>query len=64
METNCKIIRNTFDRTGHKDILDAKLGLREMSIKIIEGHLNDKSIENKFDALTFIIDPNIGMLLI
>lgn len=33
METNCKIIRNTFDRTEHKDILDAKLGLREMSVK-------------------------------
>lgn len=35
-----------------------------MSIKKIEGHLNDKSIENKFNALTFIIDRNIGMLLI
>ena len=32
--------------------------------KIIVGHLNIYAIRNKFDALPFIIDTNIGILLI
>ena len=32
--------------------------------KIIVGHLNINSIRNKFDALSFIIDTNIDILLI
>ena len=55
-----------FDSTKHNDIVDAKIGLREMKIqcpeKIIVGHLNINSIRNKFDALSFIIDTNIDIL--
>ena len=32
--------------------------------KMIVGHLNINSIRNKFDALPFIIDTNIDILLI
>ena len=32
--------------------------------KIVIGHLNINSIRNKFDALSFIIDTNIDILLI
>ena len=32
--------------------------------KIIVSHLNINSIRNKFDALSFIIDTNIDILLI
>ena len=32
--------------------------------KIIVGHFNINSIRNKFDALSFIIDTNIDILLI
>lgn len=32
--------------------------------KKIVGHLKENSIENKFDALTFTIDPNTDKLLI
>ena len=32
--------------------------------KKIVGNLKENSIENKFDALTFTIDPNINILLI
>ena len=32
--------------------------------KITVGHLNINSIRNKFDALSFIIDTNIDILLI
>ena len=55
-----------FDSTKHNDIVDAKIGLREMKIqcpeKITVGHLN--SLRNKSDALSFIIDTNIDILLI
>ena len=36
----------------------------QCSEKIIVGHLNINSIRNKFDALSFIIDTNIDILLI
>ena len=53
-----------FDGTKHNNILDAKIGIREMKIpeKIIVGHLN--SLRNKSDALSFIIDTNIDVSLI
>ena len=48
--------------------LDAKSRLKEMkaqsSRKLILGHLNINAIRNKFDALKFIIDNNIDILLI
>ena len=66
--TQSNIIPNSFDSAKHNDIVDAKIGLREMKIqcpeKIIVGHLNINSIRNKFDALTVIIDTNIDILLI
>ena len=66
--TQSNIISNSFDSTKHNDIVDAKIGLREMKIqcpeKIIVGHLNINSVRNKFDALSFIIDTNIDILLI
>ena len=66
--TQDKIVPNSFDSTEHNDILDAKTGLRDMKIqcpeKIIVSHLNIKSIRNKSDALSFIIDTNIDILLI
>ena len=62
------IIHNTFNSTEHNDILDPTIGLREIKIhcpeKIIVGHLNIDSLRNKFDALSFIIDTNIDILLI
>ena len=49
-----EIISNSFNSTDLNDILDAKIGLREMRIqcpeKIIVGHLNMNSIRKKFDA--------------
>ena len=66
--THSNIIPNSFDSTKHIDILDAKIGLREMKIqcpeKVIIGDLNINSIRNKFDALSFIIDTNIDISLI
>ena len=66
--TETNIITNSFDSTKHNDIVDAKIGIREMKIqcpeKIIVGHFNINSIRNKFDALSFIIDTNIDILLI
>ena len=60
-------IPNSFDSTKHNDILDAKIGLREMKIKcpenIIVGHLNINSVRNKFYALSFIIDTNIDIFI-
>ena len=54
--TQSNIIPNSFHSTKHNDILDAKIGLREMKIqcpeKIIVGHLNINSIRNKFDLLS------------
>ena len=48
--------------------LDAKSRLKEMkaqsSRKLILGHLNINAIRNKFEALKFIIDNNIDILLI
>ena len=50
------------------DSNDAKKGLKEIKIqspdKLILGHLNINSIRNKFEALTYIIDNNIDLLLI
>ena len=50
------------------DINDAKKGLKEIKInspdKLILGHLNINSVRNKFEALTYIIDNNIDLLLI
>ena len=50
------------------DINDAKKGLKEIKIqspdKLILGHLNIISVRNKFEALTYIIDNNIDLLLI
>ena len=64
---SAKFIKNLIDSTDH-DILDAKIGPREMKIQcpemIIIGHLNINSIRNKFDALSFITDTNIDILLI
>ena len=49
-----EIISNSFNSTDLNDILDAKIGLREIRIqcpeKIIVGHLNMNSIRKKFDA--------------
>ena len=51
--TQSKSIPNSFDSTKHNNILDAKIGLREMKIQspeiLIVGHLNINSIRNKFD---------------
>ena len=48
--------------------LDAKSRLKEMkaqsSDKLILGHLNINSIQNKFEARKFIIDNNIDIFLI
>ena len=50
------------------DIKDAKKGLKEINIqspdKLILGNLNTNSVRNKFEALTYIIDNNIDLLLI
>ena len=58
------LLRVTLFRT-HSIVL---IGLREMKIhcsqKINVDHLNINSIRNKFDALSFIIDTNIDILLI
>ena len=52
--TQSNIIPNSFDSTKHNDILDAKIGIREMNIqcpeKIFVGHLNINSMRKKFDA--------------
>ena len=65
--TQSKIIPNSFNSTDLNDILDPKIGLREMEIqcpqKITVGHLNINSIRNKLDALSFIIDTNIDISL-
>ena len=49
-------------------VTDAKIGLQEVKQnsldKLILGHLNINSIQNKFDALTYIIDNNIYIILI
>ena len=48
--------------------LDAKSRLKEMkaqlSDKLILGHLNMNSTRNNFEALKFIIDDNIDIILI
>ena len=53
-------IPNSFDGTKYNDILEAKIGLREMKIQCPEntivGHVNINSIRNKFNTLSFIID--------
>ena len=50
------------------DIKDAEKGLKEIKIqspdKLILGHLNINSVRNKSEALTYIIDNNIDLLLI
>ena len=50
------------------DINDEKKGLKKIKIhspdKLILGHLNINSVRNKFEALTYIIDNNIDLLLI
>ena len=50
------------------DIIDAKKGVKEIKIqspdKLILGHLNINSVGNKFEALTYIVDNNIDLLLI
>ena len=50
------------------DINDAKNGLTEIKIqsldKLILGNLNTNSVRNKSEALTYIIDNNIHLLLI
>ena len=50
------------------DIKDAKKGHKDIKIqspdKLILGHLNINSVRNKFEALTYIIDNNIDLLLI
>ena len=50
------------------DIKDSKKGLKEIKIqspdKLILGHLNNNSVRNKFEALTYIVDNNIDLLLI
>ena len=65
--TQSNSIPNSFDSTKHNNILDAKIGLREMKIQspeiLIVGHLNINSIRNKFDESSFIIDTNIDILL-
>ena len=52
--TQSNIIPNSFDSAKHNDIVDAKIGLREMKIqcpeKIIVGHLNINSIRHKFNT--------------
>ena len=66
--TQGKFVPNSFNSTDHSDILDAKIELREMNIqcleKIIVGHLNINLTRNKFDALSFVIDTNINILLV
>ena len=56
---------SSLSKTG---ALDAKSRLKEMkaqlSDKLILGHLNINSIQNKFEALKFIIDNNIDIFLI
>ena len=56
---------SSLSKTG---ALDAKSRLKEMkaqlSDKLILGHLNINSIQNKFEALKFIIGNNIDILLI
>ena len=63
-----KFIPISFVSTEHNDVLHAKSRLREMKIqwqkKIIVGHLNINLIRKIFDALSFIIDTNIDILLI
>ena len=50
------------------DIKDAKKGLKEIKLqspdKLILGYLNISLVRNKFEALTYIIDNNIDLLLI
>ena len=47
---------------------DAKIGLRVMKEnspnKIIVGHLNINSLRNKFEALQFIINRNVDIILL
>ena len=56
---------SSLSKTG---ALDAKSRLKEMkaqlSDKLILGHLNINSIQNKFEALKFITDNNIDIFLI
>ena len=50
------------------DIKDAKTGFKEIKIqspdKLILGHLNINLVRNKFEALTYIIDNSIDLILI
>ena len=52
---------------AENDINDAKIGLKEIKIyspeKLTLGHLNINSVRNKFEALTYIIENNIDLLL-
>ena len=54
------LLRVTLLQT-HSIVLSATIQCPE---KIPVGHLNIDSIRNKFDALPFIIDTNIDILLI
>ena len=45
------------------DIIDAKKGVKEIEIQS-PGNLNINSVRNKFEALTYIVDNNIDLLLI
>ena len=62
------LFQTSFNSTDHSDILDAKIELREMNIQCLEiiivGHLNINLTRNKFDALSFVIDTNINILLV
>ena len=51
-----------------EEFSDAKIGLKEMKEnspnKIIVGHLNINSSRNKFEALQFIINRNLDIILL
>ena len=50
------------------DFLDAKTGLKKIKIRstdnLILGHVNIKSIRNKFDSLVYMLDKRVNIFLI
>ena len=56
------------NRNLHIEDLSPKILLRNLKLnnanKIVIGHLNINSIRNKFDSFKYLIDENIGIILL
>ena len=56
------------NRNLHREDLSPQILLRNLKLnnanKIVIGHLNINSIRNKFDSFKYLIDENIGIILL